>query len=99
MYLVIFITNHKSSQMRFPTSISTLLLAFIVSADDTLSRLYKSDHLLNIPTKPTSTRNKRSVSRDHTVELMIVADSKMAEYHGDGLEQYILSLVAVVSIP
>ena len=30
---------------------------------------------------------------------MIVADSKMAEYHGDGLEQYILSLVAVVSIP
>ena len=43
-------------------------------------------------------RSKRSVSREHTVELMIVADSKMSEYHGDGLEQYVLSLIAVVSV-
>jgi len=41
-------------------------------------------------------RGRRSISSEHTVELMIVADSKMAEYHGDKLETYVLSLIAVV---
>lgn len=44
-----------------------------------------------------SKRVKRSESYNNTVELMIAADKKMLDYHGDGLEQYVLTLVAVVS--
>jgi len=53
-------------------------------------------YLDNDEEKPS--RAKRSISRDHTVELMIVADNKMVKYHGEALEPYILSLIAVVGL-
>ncbi|KDQ65246.1 A disintegrin and metalloproteinase with thrombospondin motifs 9 [Zootermopsis nevadensis] len=42
-------------------------------------------------------RNKRSYSQEYFIELMVVADKKMAEYHGDGLYHYILTLMSIVS--
>jgi hypothetical protein len=43
-------------------------------------------------------RNKRSYSQEYFVEIMVVADKKMADYHGDGLYHYILTLMSIVSI-
>ena len=46
-----------------------------------------------------SSRRKRSVgvSRKHTVETLVVADSKMYRYHGDDVEHYVLTLMSIVS--
>ncbi|RUS77633.1 hypothetical protein EGW08_014608, partial [Elysia chlorotica] len=45
-----------------------------------------------------SRRRKRSVgvSRKHTVETLVVADSKMYRYHGNDVEHYVLTLMSVV---
>ncbi|XP_050542210.1 A disintegrin and metalloproteinase with thrombospondin motifs 20-like isoform X1 [Daktulosphaira vitifoliae] len=42
-------------------------------------------------------RRKRSLSSEHIVELMVVADKKMSEYHGHELNNYILTLMSIVS--
>lgn len=42
-------------------------------------------------------REKRSYSHERYIELLIVADSKMEEYHQDNLESYILTLMNTVS--
>lgn len=44
-------------------------------------------------------RHKRSpgVSREHTVETLVVADSAMFQYHGSDLQQYVLTLMSIVS--
>jgi hypothetical protein len=44
-----------------------------------------------------SKRIKRSYSHERHIEIMVVADSKMAYYHGDNLRHYILTLMATVS--
>ncbi|VVC45349.1 Peptidase M12B, ADAM-TS,Metallopeptidase, catalytic domain,ADAM-TS Spacer 1,Peptidase M12B, partial [Cinara cedri] len=49
-----------------------------------------------IPYTPKS-RKKRSSSSENIVELMVVADKKMADYHGDELHNYILTLMSIVS--
>lgn len=49
-----------------------------------------------IPYTPKS-RKKRSLSSEYIVELMVVADKKMADYHGEGLHNYILTLMSSVS--
>lgn len=49
-----------------------------------------------IPFTPKS-RKKRSLSSENVVELMIVADKKMADYHGEELHSYILTLMSIVS--
>lgn len=41
-------------------------------------------------------RKKRSLSSENVVELMIVADKKMADYHGEELHNYILTLMSIV---
>ncbi|KAI1303201.1 A disintegrin and metalloproteinase with thrombospondin motifs 20 [Halotydeus destructor] len=43
-------------------------------------------------------RTRRSYSHERHIELMIVADPKMARYHGDNLRQYILTLMATVAL-
>jgi len=43
-------------------------------------------------------RVRRSVSHEFFVELMVVADRSMAMYHGNSLEEYILSLMYIVSL-
>lgn len=47
-----------------------------------------------------SGRSKRSVgvSRKHTVETLVVADAKMYQYHGQDTENYVLTLMSIVSI-
>ncbi len=42
-------------------------------------------------------RIKRSYSHERYIEVMVVADAKMANYHGDNLRQYVLTLMATVS--
>ena len=42
-------------------------------------------------------RRRRSTSHAHHLEVMVAADAKMAEYHGDQLQQYILTLMSIVS--
>lgn len=43
------------------------------------------------------TRSQRSVSRERWVETMVVADSKLIEYHGsDNVEAYIFTIMNMV---
>ncbi|XP_033214669.1 A disintegrin and metalloproteinase with thrombospondin motifs 9 isoform X2 [Belonocnema kinseyi] len=42
-------------------------------------------------------RTRRALPREYFIEIMVVADSKMMEYHGDGLVSYILVLMNMVS--
>lgn len=46
---------------------------------------------------PGAARSKRSYSYDRHIEIMVVADPKMAKYHGDNLHHYVLTLMATVS--
>lgn len=42
--------------------------------------------------------SRRSVSKERWVETLVVADSKMVEYHGsDHVESYILTIMSMVS--
>lgn len=43
-------------------------------------------------------RAKRFLSYPRFVEVMVVADSKMVEHHGNNLQHYILTLMSVVSM-
>jgi len=43
-------------------------------------------------------RKKRSLTSEYVVELMVVADKKMAEYHGKELHNYVLTLMSIVSV-
>ncbi|XP_060092579.1 A disintegrin and metalloproteinase with thrombospondin motifs 12 [Heteronotia binoei] len=46
----------------------------------------------------TKATSRRSVSRERWVETLVVADSKMIEYHGsDNVESYILTIINMVS--
>ncbi|XP_035677363.1 A disintegrin and metalloproteinase with thrombospondin motifs 20-like [Branchiostoma floridae] len=42
-------------------------------------------------------RRKRFLSYPRHVEVMVVADHKMAKYHGSGLRHYILALMSIVA--
>lgn len=52
----------------------------------------------SVPFVPKSRRRKRSLSAEHVVELMVVADKKMADYHGEQLHNYVLTLMSIVSV-
>ncbi|XP_071450367.1 A disintegrin and metalloproteinase with thrombospondin motifs 20 [Hetaerina americana] len=43
-------------------------------------------------------RRKRSTSKEYFLEVMVVADRKMLEYHGDELVSYVLTLMSIVSL-
>lgn len=43
-------------------------------------------------------RSRRSVSEEYFVEMLVVADSSMANYHGGDVENYILALMYIVSV-
>ncbi|XP_050424208.1 A disintegrin and metalloproteinase with thrombospondin motifs 9-like isoform X2 [Adelges cooleyi] len=50
-----------------------------------------------IPGYTPKSRKKRSLSSEYIVEIMVVADRKMADYHGNELHNYILTLMSIVS--
>jgi len=58
-----------------------------------LSDDYHYDSEINKPN-----RRKRSYSQERFIEIMVVADKKMAEYHGDSLYHYILTLMSIVRL-
>lgn len=41
-------------------------------------------------------RPRRALPREYFIEIMVVADAKMVEYHGTGLVGYILVLMSTV---
>lgn len=41
-------------------------------------------------------RPRRALPREYFIEIMVVADAKMMEYHGTGLVSYILVLMSTV---
>lgn len=43
-------------------------------------------------------RPRRALPREYFIEIMVVADAKMVEYHGTGLVGYILVLMSTVGI-
>lgn len=43
-------------------------------------------------------RSKRNIPEQYFVEMLVVADSSMANYHGNNTENYILALMYIVSI-
>ncbi|XP_055079982.1 A disintegrin and metalloproteinase with thrombospondin motifs 7 [Periophthalmus magnuspinnatus] len=48
--------------------------------------------------EPVQSRQQRSVSRERWVETMVVADSKLIEYHGsDNVESYIFTIMNMVA--
>lgn len=47
--------------------------------------------------EPVQSRWQRSISRERWVETMVVADSKLIEYHGsDNVESYIFTIMNMV---
>ncbi|KAK2580485.1 hypothetical protein KPH14_006224 [Odynerus spinipes] len=42
-------------------------------------------------------RPRRALPREYFIEIMVVADAKMVEYHGNNLDSYILVLMSTVS--
>lgn len=42
-------------------------------------------------------RKKRSLSKERYVEVMVAADHEMKRFHGDDLEHYLLTLMAIVA--
>lgn len=42
-------------------------------------------------------RPRRALPHEYFIEIMVVADAKMMEYHGSGLVSYILVLMSTVS--
>lgn len=71
---------------------------FIV--DSSTNSLTENDIFLSSTSLPSirKLRKKRSLTSEYVVELMVVADKKMAEYHGKELHNYILTLMSIVSI-
>lgn len=44
-------------------------------------------------------RKKRSAPyQEYNIEIMVVADRKMAEYHGSEFKSYVLTLMSIVSV-
>lgn len=43
-------------------------------------------------------RPRRALPREYFIEIMVVADAKMVEYHSSGLTSYILVLMSTVGI-
>lgn len=46
---------------------------------------------------PSRSRSRRSISKERWVETLVVADTKMIEYHGsENVESYILTIMNMV---
>ncbi|XP_078001337.1 A disintegrin and metalloproteinase with thrombospondin motifs 9-like [Glandiceps talaboti] len=56
-----------------------------------------SDRIADISEKIEKHRSKRSTSHIRNVETMVVVDTKMYQYHGQNLEHYVLTLMALVN--
>jgi thrombospondin motif-containing protein 9 len=71
---------------------------FDAPADDEDVTSSSSRQSRSASSSSSSRKNKRSISQDFYVELMVVCDQKMATYHGTRLKHYVLTLMSIVSI-
>lgn len=61
-----------------------------------ISKLKQSD-MRRLKYKKVKPKDKRSISKEHFVETLVVADSTMVEFHQEGdIETYILTLMNMV---
>jgi hypothetical protein len=42
-------------------------------------------------------RNAANSNHEYTIEVLVGVDRKMIEYHGDGINSYVLTLMSIVS--
>lgn len=70
------------------------------SLETNRNRLSENDGVFSSTSMPYTqkSRKKRSLNEENVVELMIVADKKMADYHGEELHSYVLTLMSIVRI-
>ena len=98
-----YIKLHKIT-LNFPTWILWLFLSLFSLVENQSKNFIVQNHV-DLTSSSNATqglkndrkRYKRSFSHERHIEIMVVADDKMAKYHGDNLHQYILSLMATVS--
>ena len=86
----------RTEQVLFELDISAIEKYVIIFINLNLS-IYIS---LDVSGDVSSSRNRRSVSsfsKQHYIEVMIVADSTMYNYHRDNLHHYLFTLMSVVS--
>uniref|UniRef100_A0AAV2MN53 ADAM metallopeptidase with thrombospondin type 1 motif, 12 n=1 Tax=Knipowitschia caucasica TaxID=637954 RepID=A0AAV2MN53_KNICA len=68
------------------------------SAEDCDLVEQERDQWESLEQRPSKSRQQRSVSRERWVETMVVADSKLIEYHGsDNVESYIFTIMNMVA--
>lgn len=93
-----FLDNGDSDTISDDDSATSEVRPFIVG-DGGPNRLTENDIFSSSTGLPyiKKPRNKRSLTSEYVVELMVVADKKMAEYHGKELHNYVLTLMSIVS--
>lgn len=103
--------NDQRQELTIPTNISSLVNRINGSnVNEDSSRVYcelpleahrfeslRSRAQLDAIPNALERRVKRSYSHERHIELMVVVDSKMVQYHGDNLRHYVLTLMATVS--
>lgn len=50
------------------------------------------------PDERQSRKKRSAASQEYNIEIMVVADRKMAEYHGAEFKSYVLTLMSIVSV-
>lgn len=100
-YFICFLDNESTGDSETITdddSATTEVAPFIVGSGPISlieNDIFSSSTGLPYPKK---LRKKRSLTSEYVVELMVVADKKMAEYHGKELHNYVLTLMSIVSV-
>ncbi|KAI5701840.1 hypothetical protein M8J75_013938 [Diaphorina citri] len=84
-------TNDASTNLPYPKAgpvEDTEPLQYVDTATDALRSHKRTRRSLKFG----NDRRKRSLTQEYFVELMIVADRKMADYHGAELQTYVLKM-------
>ncbi|CAG5136175.1 unnamed protein product, partial [Candidula unifasciata] len=67
----------------------------LYSSQDSWGRARGSDRDMGRGQGDRRRRRSVGVSRKHTVETLVVADAKMYKFHGEDVQQYVLTLMSV----
>lgn len=59
--------------------------------------MFSDDLIDDYPEVPKQRRKRSTPQQEYNIEIMVVADRKMAEYHGAGFKEYVLVLMNTVS--
>ncbi|KAM4722780.1 A disintegrin and metalloproteinase with thrombospondin motifs 9 [Rhinophrynus dorsalis] len=97
-------TGHKNNHIKHKKKITQEEPNSMFSDTETLqkdvfSNQYSSyrNNTNTINPTPSRRRTKRFLSYPRYVEVMVVTDHKMVEYHGNNLQHYVLTLMSIVA--